>query len=127
MMINVADQPWSADTGQDTGNVLPPNADGSDTAASPVDPSDPSAYVGPFADKRFFGEPFAFYLGFVLLLVLLRVISESPAIPGTPSNVRVNLYNILTISITAMLGIVALKTLFARFPVPGLTQIVAAV
>lgn len=92
-------------------------------APSPI----PGAYVGPFANRSFAGEPFAFWLAVVFLLVAGKFVSEHKATPGIPANLRVNLYNTLAVTFTAILGIVGLKMLTARFPVPGLSQLIATV
>lgn len=73
------------------------------------------------------GSPLSWWVGLVLLLVLLRIAGESPAIPGVPQNIKVNAYNIATIGISAVIFIVIAKALTRRFPVVGLTPMIESV
>jgi hypothetical protein len=41
--------------------------------------------------------------------------------------IGINLFNVLMVSFTAILGIVLLKVLFNRLPVPGVTSFINAV
>lgn len=95
-------------------------------APAPTTATDPAAYVGPFADKRLLGEPFAFYVGLVLLLVLLRFASEHSDMPQG-ANMRVNVYNMLAVGLSSIITIITLKLVFAKYPVPGISPLIASV
>lgn len=95
--------------------------------AEPQDAQTPGEYVGPFANSMIGGQPFAWWLGILVLIFLWRLASESPAIPGVPANIKVNIWNVALITFTAILGITLAKALAVKYPVPGLTPLIAAV
>ncbi len=72
------------------------------------------------------GNPHWFLIGMIAILALLWVVRRNSGILGAEA-LGINLFNLLTITITAIVGIVLFKVIFARIPVPGLTQLVASV
>lgn len=82
----------------------------------------PAGYTGPFAGASLLGQPFAVWLGMILVLVLLKVLSESPKTAINPAKVEIGGYNFISIGVSAAVFVMLLKILFNRFPVPGLTQ-----
>lgn len=83
----------------------------------------PGQYTGPFASSSFLGAPFAIYLGMILLLVLFKFLSEHNDIPLEPADLHIGPYNLLAVTVTAMVGITTVKVLANKFPVPGLIQV----
>lgn len=73
------------------------------------------------------GQPVAWW---VLLLALLYAVRFAGAKLGNGEefrNLKVSVFNIVTVSLMAVVGIGFLKVLFNRFKVPGLTPFVNAV
>ena len=103
------------------------------TVAVPAQPShddhvpEPAGvYTGPLASRSFGGEPFAWFMGLGLALFLAGRLRAHPAVPGVPTDVAVSTYNVITIGLMSIVGITLVKTILAKFPVPGLSQIAAA-
>lgn len=68
--------------------------------------------------------------GFVVLAVLLVALSLLSQRVGTQEefrNIRLSVFNVVVISLAAMIGILFWKVLFTRFPVPHITPAVLAV
>lgn len=91
-----------------------------------IQTSDNSSETTPATPKQFFGEPFAVWLGFILLLVILKFLTEEPGykILGAdvnPAHIRIGGYNWMIIGVSATTFIVIMKVIFNRFNVPGLT------
>jgi hypothetical protein len=93
------------------------NATADPTASVPA-----GTYSGPYSTKQFLGEPFAVFLGMVLLLFLLKFFSERSGILGVPSHVRIGGYNFLAVGISAAIFIVLMKIIFNAYKIPGLTE-----
>lgn len=67
--------------------------------------------------------------GFVVLAVMLVGLSLLAQRVGTQEefrNVRLSVFNVLVISLAAIIGIAFWKVLFTRFPVPHITPVVLA-
>ena len=79
------------------------------------------------ADPRFTGgSPHVVIVGLIGLLVLMWFVRRSSA--HLQQNVLgINMFNMLIITITAIVGIVLLKMLFSFVPVPGVTPLLHAV
>lgn len=94
--------------------------------AAMVDASHPGsndpAYNGPYADKSFFGEPFAVWLGMILLLVGLRFFASRSGAIGEAAHIRIGGYNFLAVGVTSAVFIALLKVIFNRVRVPGVTE-----
>ncbi len=72
------------------------------------------------------GNPLMVWVGFALLLVAFHFVRRSQE--SLQANLLgVNLFNLLVITITAVLGITLFKVVFAKVPVPGVTQLLHAV
>jgi hypothetical protein len=72
------------------------------------------------------GNPAMILVGLILILVMFWLIRQNSAVLQKEA-LGLNLFNVLTIAITAIVGITLFKFLFSRFPVPGVTPLVAAV
>lgn len=98
------------------------------TAETGISPADAAAqagpYHGPFADKMVAGEPFAVWLGFIVLLIALKVFSERPSTLGgaNPAYIRIGGYNILAVGLAAAVFVILMKAIFNKIRVPGLTE-----
>lgn len=73
------------------------------------------------------GRGLWYWLGFLLFLVGTVWVARKAGGDEDFRNLRPTFYNFLTITLTAILGIVGLKVIFARFRVPGLSDLVMAV
>ncbi len=59
-----------------------------------------------------------------LILIMWFIRKQSAHLQAT--TLGINLFNLLTITLTAILGIVLLKVIFTKVPVPGVTNLVMA-
>lgn len=91
-----------------------------------VDNTHPGAnnptYTGPYANRSFIGEPFAVWLGLILLLVGLRFFTQRSGVLGEVAHLRIGGYNFLAIGVSSAVFIALLKVVFNRFRVPGVTE-----
>jgi hypothetical protein len=67
-----------------------------------------------------------YWIGFLLFLVVLVWVSRKAGGAEDFRNIRPTLYNFLTITLTAIVGIVGLKVIFTRFRIPGASDIILA-
>ena len=72
------------------------------------------------------GKPLAYWIGFVIFLALFVWIARKAGGPEDFRNIRPTFYNFMTITLTAILGIVGLKVIFAKFHVPGASELIMA-
>lgn len=113
-------------TGLDSLNVTAPIGpmDGQSAAAINL-----SNYSGPFSSLfsiNFLGQPLVWLLGLMVLLGLTKIFSEHPSSPISPAHIHIGGYNWWTITVASISGIVIMKLIFNRWPVPGITQLVNA-
>lgn len=74
------------------------------------------------------GKPLSWWFVLVALLVALMWTAQRYGSEGEAfKNVRLSVYNIVVISLAAMIGFGAFKVIFGRFKVPGLSDYVQAV
>lgn len=73
-----------------------------------------------------FGKPLAWWGILVVLLVALMWTAKRAGQGGEFSNIKLSVYNILTIALAAAVGFGFLKVVFSRFNVPGLSTYVKA-
>ncbi len=72
------------------------------------------------------GSPVAVWIGFALLLIAFHFVRRSQE--SLQANLLgVNLFNLLVITITAILGITLFKVAFSKVAVPGVSQLVHSV
>ena len=72
------------------------------------------------------GNPLMVWVGFALLLVAFHFVRRSQE--SLQANLLgVNLFNLLVITITAVLGITLFKVVFTKVPVPGVSQLMHSV
>jgi hypothetical protein len=81
------------------------------------------SYNGPLSSMQFGGEPFGYWLGLILILIVLKFFSESPKTSINPAKIEVGGYNWLTIGIISVTFISIFKVLVNKFPLPGLTEL----
>jgi len=93
----------------------------SDEAAAAV----PGAAV--VASGGVLGQPLAWWGVLVALLFGLMFVARKVGQESEFGNVKLSAYNVVVISLASIIGIAFFKVLLARFPVPGLTPLVAAV
>lgn len=70
------------------------------------------------------GQPLTWWAGLIVLWLALGFVARRAGEEREFTNVRISAYNILSITFAAIIGIVGLKTLFNRFPIPGVTTLV---
>ena len=72
-------------------------------------------------------SPSIVLIGMALLLLGLKFIGEHDRAEGiSPAHFHVGAYNILTVTVAAVLGIVTLKIIFNSYHVPGVTDVINA-
>jgi hypothetical protein len=69
------------------------------------------------------GSPLVWLFLMIGLLVLLMVLARYTSEASEFAQIRPTFYNVLIISLAAVIGINIFKTVFTIFPVPGLTAI----
>lgn len=74
----------------------------------------------------FSGRSIYWWLGFVLLLVAMVFIARKAGGEEDFRNIRPTAYNFLTITLTAILGIVGMKVIAAKFRIPGASDVILA-
>lgn len=73
-------------------------------------------------NSQFIGEPLGVWIGGIILLFVLKFLSERKESTLNPAYIKIGGYNVLAITLSAMIGIILLKVIFNRFQVPGVTQ-----
>lgn len=106
------------------GPVTPETPGGGTSApkSSPV-----ASYNGPLAGVSWLGEPFIWYLGLILLLFILKFLSEHEKIPLNPEHLHIGGYDFMAVGVTSVLFIASFKLLMAKWPVAGLSNVAAFV
>lgn len=92
----------------DAGNSTP----GTAAASAPITTSGQSVY---------------WWLGLLVFLGLMVFVARKAGGEEEFRSIRPTAYNFLTITLTSIVGIVALKVLAVRFPVPGASNVILAV
>src|SRR5882672_4318752 len=73
------------------------------------------------------GHPIAWWVALIVLLVVLMYGSQRFGSEGENfKNIKLSIYNIVVISLAAVIGFAGLKMIFSRFPVPGLSDVILA-
>lgn len=70
--------------------------------------------------------PVTFLIGLIGLLVVMKLLGESNKTSIQPAHLHIGPYNILTVTVTAIVGIVLAKIAFNAFQIPGITDLVNA-
>ena len=73
------------------------------------------------------GQSLWWWIGFLVFLVVTVWIARKAGGEEDFRNIRPTFYNFMTITLTAILGIVGLKVIFARWRIPGATDLILAV
>ena len=73
------------------------------------------------------GQPLTWWATLIVLFIALGFVARKAGNEGEFTNLKVSAYNILMITFAAIIGIAGMKALFARFQVPGISTLVAAV
>lgn len=74
-----------------------------------------------------FGQPLAWWVTLIVMFVVLGYVGRKAGNEAEFANVKLSAYNVLMITLAAIIGIVGLKALLAKVPIPGLSTVVAAV
>lgn len=109
-------------------NSYPMQAQPTGVATNDAAVNDGGGYNGPGASRRFLGEPFAVFLGLILLLVGLKWMGEKPDTLGgaNPAHLRVGGYNVFAIAIIAGLSNVIWAVIANRSRIPGIKEFATA-
>lgn len=73
------------------------------------------------------GEPIRWWVALAILLMVLMYSAQRFDGNGNYGNLKLTAYNILSITLSAIIGITLFKVFFTKFPVPGLTLLIQAV
>lgn len=96
------------------------------TAGQPGSEVSPNGSSG--ATGGFFGKPLSWWFLILVLTVALMWVAQRYGNEKEGfKNVRLSVYNIVVISLAAMIGFGAFKVIFGKVKVPGLSEFVAAV
>lgn len=84
----------------------------------------PVEYSGPLAGKTIGGEPAAVFIGMLAILFIIGWYGRNTDTLGgaIPQDLRVGLYNWLTVGIMAATFFVIGKVVFTKFPIPGVSS-----
>jgi hypothetical protein len=96
--------------------TLAPDANGQ---SSPV--------VSPANTLSMSGKTVWWWLGIVVMLGVMVAVSRKVGGPEEFRNIRPTAYNFLTITLTAIVGIVGAKVLAAKYRIPGASDVILAV
>jgi hypothetical protein len=96
-------------------------------AMNGADSSMASAASGPANGNGVLGKPIAWWAAILVLFVGLGLVAKRAGAASDFGNIKVSAYNILMISLAAIIGITALKVVFTRFTVPGISPLIQAV
>jgi hypothetical protein len=72
------------------------------------------------------GHSAVWWLGLLGLLVAMVVVARKTGTEEDFRNIKPTGYNFLTITLTSIVGIVALKTLAAKYRIPGASDVILA-
>jgi len=72
-------------------------------------------------------SPVTIMIGIIGLLLGMKFLGEAEKTGIEPAHIHIGAYNLITVTVTAMIGIVLSKVLFNYVQVPGLTDFVNAV
>jgi hypothetical protein len=102
------------------------------TISSPPSPEGGMAAADPHTQRAISvaatGKPLPFWIGLIIMLLAIGWLSQRFGTQGEDfRSIKVSAYNTIIISLTAIVGIAALKALFTRHPVPGLTSLINSV
>jgi hypothetical protein len=75
---------------------------------------------------NFSGKSIYWWVGFLALLISMVFIARKAGGEEDFRNIRPTFYNFATITLTAVVGIVALKILAVKYRVPGASDIILA-
>jgi hypothetical protein len=82
----------------------------------------PASVQSPSMSSAFFGEPIAVWLGAIILLFVLKWLSERKESGYNPAYIKIGGYNVMAIGLSSMIFIIVMKVLFNSIYVPGVTQ-----
>lgn len=97
-------------------------------AAGQNDSGFPTTVVGSAsAHNGATGNVVPWWIGLIVLLVIVKFIAEKNDEAGEFKNIRVGFFNIIIVTIMAIIGLTLMKWFFALYAIPGLSPIVEAV
>ena len=97
------------------------------TVGAAVAADDPQVFqVGSDAVNNHPSTSAAGYIALAVLFIVLKFAAEESGNASDFGNIKIGIWNIVTITIAAVLGLTFAKYAFARIQVPGLSNLVAA-
>ena len=88
---------------------------------------DGGAIVAPAMHGTLAGEPVAWWLAIIGVIIAIKFFAEKGGDGSQFANIKVGFWNLLTITLTAVIGLTFLKWVFGIYKVPGLSPIIEAV
>lgn len=93
----------------------------------PTAGADVPAGASDSAPRGVFGQPLAWWATLIVLFIALGYVGRKAGNESEFANLKLSAYNVLMITLAAIIGIVGLKALTAKLPIPGLSTVIAAV
>lgn len=93
----------------------------------PTAGGDQPAGAASAAPQGILGQPLAWWATLIVLFIVLGYVGKKAGNENEFANLKLSAYNVLMITLAAIIGIVGLKALTAKLPIPGLTTVIAAV
>lgn len=90
-------------------------------AQNPITPTSASTTTPTYG-----GEPAAVWITLVILLILLKILSERPESKINPAYIKIGGYNFLAVGLGAAVFIILMKVMAVYLPIPGLKTFSAA-
>lgn len=110
-------------------NPYAPYQSGAGASLNAKPDSDPPASVsipGLPSGAAVLGVPVTYLVGLIVLLFGFKLFAEHSD-DINPEDIRIGGYNLLAVTVTAITGITLFKVIFAKFRVPGLSDLILAV
>lgn len=85
----------------------------------------PGTDVASHLDGTPAGHPVSWWVAIIVLLVAIKFFAEKGG-EGGFSNVRIGFFNVVTITLAAVVGLTFLKWVFGLYRVPGISAIILA-
>lgn len=85
------------------------------------------AGTSPATTGGIIGQPLTWWATLIVVFIVLGMIAKKAGNESEFTNIRVSAYNILQVTLMAIIGIAGLKVVFTRFRVPGISTLVQAV
>lgn len=82
--------------------------------------------VAPQAAGTAAGHPVSWWVALIVIVIAIKFFAEQAEDSGEFKNVRIGFFNIIVITLSAIVGMIFLKWFFGLYQVPGLSGIIEA-